>query len=318
MEIKVDRKAAVKKLKALVLSPKNEVEAFRSKLEKKFKADFIPNRVERTEKKIGGVKCDILFPEIFASDRIVIYVHGGSFVGGSRDSWRSFCSIFANAVSAKVVVPEFRLAPSYPFPSSVEDVEKVFNEILDEGDSKEIILAADGSGTSIALGTMLRIEEKKRSSVSKIVLISPWLDFSTESLSNKKLRDEVLGNEDLRHAADLYTYSSNLKNIQVSPLLASESDFSNFPEIYIQCGEKEILLDDAEAFAQKIIYSGGKCVLDIWPGMMFMFQMADEFLLESHEAVEKIGQYINKRSGLSESEIEERERLMRENNIAVE
>ena len=40
MEIKVDRKAAVKKLKALVLSPKNEVEAFRSKLEKKFKTDF--------------------------------------------------------------------------------------------------------------------------------------------------------------------------------------------------------------------------------------------------------------------------------------
>ena len=49
-----------------------------------------------------------------------------------------------------------------------------------------------------------------------------------------------------------------------------------------------------------------------------MFQMADEFLLESHAAVEKIGQYINKRSGLSESEIKERERLMRENNIAVE
>ena len=236
----------------------------------------------------------------------------------SRDSWRSFCSIFANAVSAKVVVPEFRLAPSYPFPSSIEDVEKVFCGILEEDESKEIILAADGSGASIALGLMLRTEEKKRSLVSKIILISPWLDLSTETLSNKKIRDEVLGNEDLRHAADLYTYSSNLKNIQVSPLFASENDFSNFPEVYIQCGEKEILLDNAEALAQKIIYSGGKCILDVWQGMMFMFQMADEFLLESHEAVEKIGQYINKRNGLSESEIKERERLMRENNIAVE
>ena len=101
-------------------------------------------------------------------------------------------------------------------------------------------------------------------------------------------------------------------------MFASENDFSNFPEVYIQCGEKEILLDNAEALAQKIIYSGGKCILDVWQGMMFMFQMADEFLLESHEAVEKIGQYINKRNGLSESEIKERERLMRENNIAVE
>ena len=148
----------------------------------------------------------------------MIYVHGGSFVGGSRDSWRSFCSIFANAVSAKVVVPEFRLAPSYPFPSSIEDVEKVFSGILEDDESKEIILAADGSGASIALGLMLRTEEKKRSLVSKIILISPWLDLSTENLSNKKIRDEILGNEDLRHASDLYTYSSNLKNIQVSPV----------------------------------------------------------------------------------------------------
>ncbi|MGN0728659.1 alpha/beta hydrolase fold domain-containing protein [Treponema sp.] len=318
MEIKLDRRAAVKKLKALVFSPKNEVEIFRSKLEKKFKSDFIPNHVELSEKNIGGVKCDVLVPELCASSRVIVYVHGGSFVGGSRDSWRSFCSILANAASSKVVVPEFRLAPSYPFPASMEDVEKVLGEILDSENFSEVILAADGSGASIAMGLMLRTEEKKRSMVSKIVLFSPWLNFCGEKFSDKKIRDEVLSSEDIRHAAGLYTYSSNLENVQVSPLKASEEEFSNFPEVYIQCGEKEILLEDAETLNQRVLYAGGKCTLDVWPGMMFMFQMADEFLLESHSAVEKVGHYINKQSGLSDDEIKERERLMRENNMTVE
>ena len=112
MEIRLDKKAAVKKIKSLVLSSKGDIEPFRVKLEKNFKTDFLPNRVERTEKSYFGVKCDILSPEVFASNRVVIYIHGGSFVGGSRESWRGFCSNFAHAVSSRVVVPEFRLAPS--------------------------------------------------------------------------------------------------------------------------------------------------------------------------------------------------------------
>lgn len=317
MEIRVDRKAAVKKIRTLVLSQKSEIESFRAKLEKRFASDFIPNHVERDEKKIGGVQCDILVPEAFASRRVMIYVHGGSFVGGSRESWRSFCAVLANAVSSCVIVPEFRLAPSYPYPSSIEDLEHVLSAVLESGGSDEIIVAADGSGASIAMGLLFGIEEKKRSAVSRLILFSPWLDLSFENplIANRRLRDEVLSVEDLRYAADLYTYSSNLVNCKVSPLRACEKDFAGFPEVYIQCGEKEILLQQSKQLCELLRRSHITVTLDTVPGMMFMFQMADEFLAESYSAVEKIGNYINRRNSLTERELMERRRLMRENNI---
>lgn len=317
MEIKVDRKAAVKKLRSLVLFPKNGIEAFRSKLEKNFDVVFLPNRVENTEKVYAGVKCDCLIPEAFVSHRIMLYVHGGSFVGGSRESWRSFCASLANACMSKVVVPDFRLPPSHPFPAGLEDVQSVFrmmkaeeevliqnsfnskssdaNSDISSDVAPEIILAADTSGASILLALMFGFSEKLRKSVSKIILFSPWLNLGTDDsvISSKKKHDEVISSEALRFAADLYTYSSNIKNILISPLNASPEDFKFFPEIYIQNGEKEILLEQTHNFKKLLDEANVKNIIDVFPKMMYMFQMADEFLPQSHLAIENIAKWIN-------------------------
>jgi acetyl esterase/lipase len=54
-------------------------------------------------------------------------------------------------------------------------------------------------------------------------------------------------------------------------------------------GEKEILLDDAKKFTVRMNELGNKCTLDVWEKMIYMFQMADEFIHESHLALDKIG-----------------------------
>lgn len=331
MKFKVDRKAAVKKIKTLVLTPKTSIEQFRAKIEKKFNTELLPNNVERQEKNYNGVKCDVLTPEIHASGRLIVYVHGGSFVGGGCESWRGFCSSIANACSSRVIVPDFRLPPSYPYPAAQEDVENVlfalsaeekFKKLnTDEKDSPtEFIIAADGSGASIALGLLFRVNSKLLSQIKKVILLSPWLDLSTdcELLSNKKLKDEVISSEDIRYAADLYTYSSNLVNKQISPLKAEKNDLINFPEFYIQNGEKEILLSQAQRFKNLAEEAGIKCTLDTVPDMMYMFQTADEHLEESSAAIDRIGAYLNINSEFSEEELLEREKLIKENNISVE
>ncbi|WP_407400085.1 alpha/beta hydrolase fold domain-containing protein [Treponema sp.] len=330
MEIRLDRKTALKKVKTLVLSSRAEVENFRIKLEKNFRTDFLPNRVERSEKSYFGVKCDLLAPEVFASSRIVVYIHGGSFVGGSRESWRGFCSSFAHAVSSRVIVPEFRLAPSYQYPSSIEDIECVMRGIIAEANAAqisdenapapEIILAADGSGASLAFSVLFRMDEEKRKSISKLVLFSPWLDLSFDNpiYAEKKSRDKVLNPRDIRYAAELYTAASNLSSIHVSPLKASESNFVNFPEVFIQSGENEILLSQAEQMNDLLTCHGIDCTLDVVPEMFYMFQMAGDTLLESSFAVERAGKYVNKRADLTDKELVERERLIKENNITRE
>lgn len=303
-----DRKGAVKKLKTLAFNSKCETALFREKIEKTFYTPVLPNGVESSEVVYGGVPCDVLSPEIYASNRVVLYIHGGSFVGGSRASYRCFCSSLASKSCARVVIPEFRLAPAFPYPSALEDIQSVFRALYTEeqvtsslGNDKdspnanpELIIAADGSGASIALALIFNLRERYRRSISHVVLFSPWLNLSSSSnlLVAKKLGDDITTSDVLRKSASVYTYEANTSTPLVSPILATDEQLENFPPVFIQMGDTEILKADAQAFVERLISTGNQAELDLWPDMMFMFQMADDYLHESHLAMDKVGKIL--------------------------
>ena len=287
-----NRHAAIKKLKKLVFTPKAEIETFRQKIEEEFTEVFLPNRVEREEKLICGIPCDVLSPMVYATERVMIYIHGGSFIGGSRASWRSFCASLANATSTKIILPEIRLAPKFPFPAALDDIKNIFKTIYSDG--PEILLGADGSGASIALGLILSLSDKARQRIKETILFSPWLDFSDSApiFQIKKLRDEIITADAIKRTGNMYTYSSNLTNPLVSPLYMKSPMMINFPEIYIQMGEKEMIMSETERFCSLLHENNVKYTLDIEPGMMHMFQMADEYLNEAHLAIDRVGKHV--------------------------
>ena len=299
MENRNDRKAAVKKLRLLAFNSKSNVDAFRKKLDDAFKVVFLPNGVERSEYEYGGVKCDVLAPELYSSNRVMLYIHGGSYIGGSALSYRSFCSSLANKCFCRVIVPEYRLAPAYPFPAANEDVQNVFKNLFTE--------------EQVACASLIyNLRDRYRSCIKQVILFSPWLDLSPSSkiISAKKACDDVLSSDVLRKSSSTYTYESNLTSPFVSPLLATDEQLNNFPPLYIQMGGKEMLLEDAKAFTDRMKELGNKCELDVWPDMMFMFQMADEYLHESHLALEKIGKIVtDENNGLQAVQIENKPRL---------
>ena len=308
-----DKRAAIKKLKCFYLSPKIDINDFRSRINETFSSIFLPNNVDCEEKFCRITKYDVLSPEMFASNRILLYVHGGSFVGGSKEAYRPFVAALANATSSKAFLPDFRLAPAHPFPSSLEDVQEVFQAIYTEtettlslnSDEKEpeVILVADTSGASIVLALLFGLKGKMRSSIRQLVLFSPWLDFSEENeiFKSKKASDEIFTADSVRLASENYTYQENWKNPLVSPIKATRDMLSDFPPVFIQMGEKELFNDEAFAFQAMLKGLGGKCDIDIWKKMPPLFQMADEELCESHLAVEKVGKLITSKDHSHES-----------------
>lgn len=321
-----DRKSAIKKLKLLVYNGKVEIDDFRKKIDNAYKTIFLPNNVECSEYKYGEIPCDVLAPEIYSSNRIMIYIHGGSYIGGSRLAYRSFCASLANKCFCRVVVPEFRLAPSYPYPAANEDIQNVFKSLFTEeqiscalntqkGEKSqlpEIIIAADSSGASMAFSLIFNLRERYRTCIKSMILFSPWLDVSPSSsiLSSKKNNDEVLSSDAIKKSSLVYTYESNTKSPYVSPLLADQSLLQNFPPIFIQMGENEILLDDAKKLAKRMNEIKNTCVIDVWKGMPFMFQMIPEFIHESHLALERIGTIVTENfAGEKEIIIENKPKL---------
>lgn len=302
-----DMRSALKRLKLLVYNPKLNVDSFRGKIEEAFACPILPNHVDRSEQDYGGVPCDLLAPEIYSSRRVIVYVHGGSFVAGSRASWRGFCARLANKSFSRVILPEFRLAPAHPYPAALEDLQAAFRvaytelqvaRMLDARKGEqlprpEMIIAADGSGASIALALLFQMKERERADVARVVLLSPWLDF-TESprTKGKKKSDGLIDGDTLFRCGEAYTYMSNLANPLVSPLKAGENELANFPPVYIQCGENELTLDDARQFQNLLTAHGSDCELDVWQNMPPFFQFADDFLWETHLAIGKIGEVV--------------------------
>lgn len=309
-----DRRAAVKKLRNFYLSPKIDLSVFRSRIDEAFSSFFLPNDVDFKEETFGDIKCDVISPTIFASNRIMLYIHGGSFVGGSRAAYRPFVSALANATASKAYLPELPLAPETRFPKSLEPVARLFNSLYsmmrarglqggsDDGEP-EIVIMADTSGASIAFALLFGIKEEFRRFVRQVVLFSPWLDFSDDNdmFTSKKVSDEIFTADSVRLAREYYTEQKNYSDPRVSPLKAPRESLSEFPPVFIQMGGKEIFYDDAVIFRSMLRNVGRKCELDVWKSMMPMFQMADEELSESHLAIERVGRLITAKDHSNES-----------------
>ncbi|MBR2106424.1 MAG: alpha/beta hydrolase [Treponema sp.] len=301
MDAKNDLKGAIKKLKHLTFTSKSEVSSFRKKMENEFNSFFLPNGVECSTRKYANIDCDILAPEIYASNRIMLYIHGGSFVGGSRTVYKNFCSSLAAKCFCRVVVPEYRLAPENLYPSPIEDIQEVFRALFTEeqiacslnGENTipEIIIAADGSAAPIACSFIFNLRERYKKCIKQIIFFSPWLNVSQESklLTTRKMCDDVMSGDVLRKSSCIFAGETSPGSPFISPLLADDEQLKDFPPLFIQMGEKEILLEDAQNFTNRMTELGNKCTLDVWEKMIYMFQMADEFIHESHLALDKIG-----------------------------
>ena len=286
-------KKAIKKLKTLVASPNCDVNNFREKIDETFSNPFLSNRVQLEQTVINNISCDVLIPEVSSTSDVILYIHGGSFIGGSAKAWRSFCSNISHIACEKLIIPDYRLAPQSPFPAALDDVKAVVKKLYME--SKKITIMADGAGASIALGVLFKIKPEFRKQISGIYLFSPWLNLShIIEKKRTKSKDKIATIESIKWSADLYTYSENTKNPFVSPVFATKEDLVGFPPVYIQYAENEVIEEDILDFKKILRQENLPCILDKWEGMLHMFQLVDEFYKESHLAVEKIAKMIKR------------------------
>jgi acetyl esterase/lipase len=78
----------------------------------------------------------------------------------------------------------------------------------------------------------------------------------------------------------------------VSPLYA---DLTGLPPLLIQVGDRETVLDDSAMFTKKARAAGVDVELQVWDGMIHVFQMFAAELAEGCRAIESIAQFLIKR-----------------------
>ena len=252
--------------------------------------------VHLEQSQLAGIDVDWLRPKQARKDKVLLYLHGGAYVLGSRRTHRQLASHMARAAGVTAVLPEYRLAPEHPFPAAIDDAVAVYRALLESGfEPKDIVISGDSAGGGLSVATLLALRHAGDPLPAAAVLLSPFLDVtaSGESATTRAEQDPWFEVQDMAVVARYYCPDeSKWRDPLVSPVFAN---VSGLPPMLIQVGDDEILLDDSRRLAEKLEAAGIDVEIEIWPDMWHVFQMFIGKMPESRKAVEKIGRYIRER-----------------------
>jgi len=228
----------------------------------------------------------------------ILYLHGGGYILGSLRGYQGLGSHLSSATGASVLLIDYRLAPEDKFPACIEDVKTAFNWMLENGPNgsspaDKTYIAGDSAGGGLSLASTLAMRDEGLTLPDGVIALSPWaeLEPTSASFEENSETDPFLSREGITGMADAYVNSpEDKRNPLASPLFAS---FKGFPDLLIQVGSREMLLDDAKRVAQKAVEEGCKVDLQVWEDMVHVWQGYAPFLPEAVEALEAIGNFVN-------------------------
>jgi acetyl esterase/lipase len=234
----------------------------------------LPQGVTLEAATVGGTSGWWVRPPAGAGGSAIIYIHGGWFTWGTATVFRSFAGHLALRTGTNVFVPEYRLAPEYPFPAAIRDLEACYRGLVDEG-VRKIAIAGDSAGGNLAL-VLLSIASARVSNDAVApmgaVAFSPITDLALtgDSYDARAEAEVYFTRAEAATLARNYLAASDPKDPLASPLYA---ELGGLPPVRIHVGDDEVLLDDSRRYVEKAIAAGVDAKLDVWLGMPHDFAL---------------------------------------------
>ncbi|GAB6091433.1 alpha/beta hydrolase [Spirochaeta dissipatitropha] len=253
----------------------------------------VPKAVRNEHCEISGIHAEWFIPVTVTPARgTMLYLHGGAYTMGSVAIHRELISRIVLASGYRVLAIDYRLAPEHPFPAALEDACSAWDFLLESGiDLSTSCIAGDSAGGGLAAACLLSLRDKGTPLPASAVFMSPWFDLGMtgESVQTRSEFDPMLDAEKLREYAGMYTAGRSVDDPLVSPLFA---DLHGLPDMLLQVGTDEILLDDSVRFAERAEAAGNTVKIEVYEHQIHVFQIF-LYLPEARTAVDSIGKFLN-------------------------
>ncbi|MCY1073083.1 alpha/beta hydrolase [Archangium lansingense] len=248
-------------------------------------------RVRREPVDAGGVPAEWFIPREGASDNVVLYLHGGSYVFGSTRTHGDLIARIALGTGARVLGLNYRLAPEHPFPAPVEDTVAAYRWLLSTGVKPEqVAFCGDSAGGGLAIAALVSLRDAGVPLPAGAVLIAPWVDLecSGESVVAHE-RFDWGDKRMLLHWAKWYVGNADVRNPLISPWYA---DLRGLPPLFVHVGSAELQHDDGVRIIEKARTAGVRAHLEVWPEMVHNFQTFGEGFPEAVRGTAKLCEHL--------------------------
>lgn len=192
---------------------------------------------------INGSNVFTLTPKQKGSNKHILYLHGGAYVGGFVKVHWNFLAYLLQHLQCSITAPDYPLAPKYTYKEAFEVVATTYKSLLESVHPDNLILMGDSAGGGFALALAQKMKNETVPTPSQLILLSPWLDITLTNPEIAKIdpADPFMGIEGLRMAGMAYAGDTDPAYYLLSPI---HGPLEAVGKISVFTGTKEILVAD--------------------------------------------------------------------------
>jgi monoterpene epsilon-lactone hydrolase len=219
---------------------------------------------------VAGFPVHVVTPRHLDPDRTLFYVHGGGFMAPIDPFHVRYVTRLATALSARVVLPDYPLAPEHTWRDSFDPLADLAARWA--GDSR-VTLAGDSAGGGYALALAIALRDRGGPTPNEMLLLSPWVDLTTSTPATESYDavDPWLFLGKLRAYAGWWAGSpDDLERPEVSPALA---DLSDLPRTLMFSGSRDLLVPGCRLLADRAAATDWDLTYLERPDLLHVFPM---------------------------------------------
>jgi acetyl esterase len=234
---------------------------------------------------------------------VIVYYHGGGWVIGGLADFDKLGRLLAHRTGCTVLLVDYRLAPEYRFPTAVDDAWAALRwadehraELAGAGRPESeapLIVAGDSAGGNLSAIMALRARAAGGPPIALQVLVYPVTDCDLESTSYRDPANQLmLSRESMVWFWDHYAPDPEARlHPDASPLRSA--NFAGLPPAVILTAEHDVLRDEGELYATRLVKAGVPVRHQRFAGQMHGFFTMVDLLPGAGEALDYVAAAID-------------------------
>ena len=236
-----------------------------------------------------AVRALLYIPVEGKTDACLLYCHGGGYAFPAAPYQYKLARIYAQQVGCRVLFPDYRLAPEYPFPAAVDDCFAAYRRLLEMAEGAGIAVCGDSAGGTLSMAVCLRALDEGLPAPCAQLLTYPAVGNAGETESLRRYTDTPMCNSrDMETYGAWYVQDEGAGKLAYRSPIEAES-FAGIPMTYIETAEFDALRDGAILYAEKLRSAGIEVELHNTKGTVHGYDM----MLKSGIVKELIGKRVS-------------------------
>lgn len=193
----------------------------------------------------------------------IVYIHGGGWILGDADTHDRLVREIANGVHAAVIFVNYTRSPEAHFPIAIEQEYAVAKYVAEHGkelniDPSRLAVAGDSVGGNMTAAVTLLAKERGGPKFRYQAMFYPVTDAKFDTASyNQFANGPWLTKRAMEWFWDAYApNAADRAKPTASPLRATLDELKGLPPALIIVDENDVLRDEGEAYAHKLMQAG--------------------------------------------------------------